>query len=166
MKTSVIIISVLLVLSVFVPFFLFIYNGSKQTIKIKKQVKTLLKNSYLNYGQQEIWRKNFMGINSNDQILTYINFKTAQPSITNINFNELENCKIVNTHTSGKGKNRSLKQLGLELTLKPGKNKTTICFFDKDEDVTEDYEMQRIEKWHTLIKQAITPANSLIKQAS
>ncbi len=166
MKTSLIIISALLVLSVFVPFFLFIYNSSKQSSKIKKQVKSITGSNNLNYSQYDIWHKNFIGI-TNNQSVTYANFKNSTPILVQANFIDIESCNIIKEYAAGKNKKNHLKRLGLELVYKQQtKPHAFFEFFDVDEDVTEDFEMQRIEKWQTLIKQHIATAHNSIKKAS
>lgn len=167
MKTSLIIISTLLVLSVFVPFLLFIFNGTKQTSKIKKQVKALTKNNGFNYKHQEIWRKNFIGISDKDS-LAYIHFKDDKPFTVETKLSEIESSQIIKEHASSKNGKSHLKRLGIELNFKQRtKPNEFLEFFDVDKDVSEDFEIQRIEKWHSLIKQAISTNESLlIKKAS
>lgn len=158
MKASLIIISSILVLSVFVPFLLFIINGSKKTNSIKKQASTLLKDNGIIYSLKDIWRKNFMGISNDNNTLTHIQFNSEKTGVvTDINLKDVKQCNIVKSYHSHANKTASLKNLALEFVYKSSnKPNSTINFFNIDEDLSEDYELQRIEKWHTLIKNAIT----------
>ncbi|MFG6685458.1 hypothetical protein ACGK9U_02660 [Mariniflexile sp. HNIBRBA6329] len=167
MKISLIIISTLLVLSVFLPFILFIYNGTKNTVSIKKQANALVKNNGITYSQKEVWRKNFIGISSDNKALTSIKFNTKNPSVvSDINLNEVKQCNIIKNYNNGANKSLSLKNLGLELVYKSSaKPNVIINFFDIDEDFSEDFELQRIEKWHELIKNAIS-SPQIVKMAS
>ncbi|WP_372755943.1 hypothetical protein [Mariniflexile sp.] len=157
MKISLIIISTILVLSVVVPFLLFVYNGTKNTSNIKKQANELTKSNGITYAIKEIWRKNFIGISSDNALLTYIKFSDAEPGvITEINLKDIKQCNIIKNHNNA-NKNIALKSLALEFVYKSNIKPTlTIPFFEIDEDLSEDFELQRVEKWHTLIKNALT----------
>ena len=157
MKISLIIISALLVLSAFLPFILFIYNGTKNTVSIKKQANDLIKNNGISYSQKEVWRKNFIGISSDNKALTSIKFSAKDPCILrDINLNEVKQCNIIKNYNNA-NKSLFLKSLDLELVYKSSaKLNIVIKFFNIDDDLSEDFEMQRIEKWHGLIKNAIT----------
>ena len=45
MKTSIVILSSILILSVFLPFLLFVLNGTKNTASTKKHINSLLKDT-------------------------------------------------------------------------------------------------------------------------
>lgn len=158
MKISLMIISTLLVLSVFLPFILFIYNGTKNTISIKKQANALIKNNGIVYGDKDVWRKNFIGISNDNKVVTSIKFSAKTLGIvSDINLNEVKQCNIIKNYDNGANKSMSLKSLSLELVYKSSsKPNIVINFFNIDDDLSEDFEMQRIEKWHGLIKNAIS----------
>ena len=158
MKTSLVIISALLVLSVFLPFIIFIYNGTKNTSSIKKQAKLLIQNNGITYMHKEIWRKNFIGISNDNKIITYIKFNSDKSSvIDNINSNDIKQCNIIKNYNNGANKVSYLKSLGLEFIYKSSTNPNLIIpFFNVDDDLSEDFELQRIEKWHALIKNTIS----------
>lgn len=167
MNTSLILISTLLVLSVFLPFLLFIYNSAKNTKSIKYQANELIKNKDITYNAKETWRKNFIAISNASNIITSIQFgaDTSQ-IIIDINLNDVKACNIIKNYSQGTNKSPSLHNLGLEFIYKAsGKPHTPIPFFDIDEDLTEDFELQRIEKWHELIKNALNNTNTM-KMAS
>ena len=166
MKISVVIISTILTLSVFLPFLLFIYNGTKNTSSTKKHIAFLIKDNGIIYSLKEIWRKNFIGISNDNKILTYINSNGEQASINTINIEDLKQCNIIKQHKKDKDNVVRLKSLELELIYKlPISKNLTIPFFNIDEDLIEDFEIQRIEKWHNLILKAI-PLQAAVKLAS
>lgn len=166
MKISLIIISVILVLSVFLPFLLFVYNGTKNTSSIKKQVQKLIKDNGITYSFKDIWRKNFMGISADNKIISYIHFKNEKPFVYNISLTDLKQCHIVKTHQNNSNKTVALKTLALEFIYKTSAQpNTNVLFFDIDEDLSEDFELQRIEKWHALITKAINESQ-VLKMAS
>lgn len=163
MKTSLVIISTLLVLSVIVPFLIFIYKGSSNTNNIKKLVQPFLPNGII-YGTTEVWRKNFIGISNDKNILTHISFKENRPHINNISLNDIKQCTIVKSYNNA---NTALKNLALEFTMKSNpKSNVCINFFNIDDDLREDFEMPRIEKWHQLIKDALADQVEKNKMAS
>ncbi|WP_445733543.1 hypothetical protein [Mariniflexile sp.] len=156
MKTSVVILSIILTLSVFLPFLYFILNGTRNTVSTKKLINSSLKDSGIVYGLKEIWRKNFIGISNDHKILTNVYFETGHPIIININIAEIKQCHVVKNYNYDKKKITGLKNLHLEISYKSsGKSNTIINFFDVDTDLIEDFELQRIEKWQKLIADAI-----------
>jgi len=157
MKTSLVIISTLLVLCVLVPFILFIYNSSKTSGNIKKQSQLLLKTNGIVYGMTDIWRKNFIGISKDKKTLTSINFNKDVPSLNTISLADIKQCNLVKKYNTNANKTQTLQNLDLELVSKStAKPNLIINFFNLDQDIREDFESPRIEKWHQIIKSALT----------
>ena len=166
MKISIAVISTLLILSVFVPFIIFIYNGSKNKISVKKQSNLLIKDNGIVYAVKEIWRKNFIGISSDNKVLTYIHFKHDVPFIVNISLIEVKQCHIIGNYKNSGNKAISIKNLDLELVFKSaGKSNLILPFFNIDDDLSEDFELQRVENWQAFIKKAITEPE-IVRMAS
>lgn len=166
MKISLVIISTLLILSVIVPVLLFIVNGAKNTSNIKKQINKLIKDNGITFSQKEIWRKSFIGLSNDYKTITYIHFKENNPFITNIALADVKQCLIIKNATKSDNKVSGLKNLDLEFSFKSSsKPNIYLNFFNVDNDLTEDFEMQRIEKWHTLILDA-HPHVQIAKMAS
>ncbi|MBP0905618.1 hypothetical protein ACFSKN_10455 [Mariniflexile gromovii] len=156
MKTSVVILSIILTLCVFLPFLYFILNGTKNTVSIKKNINAVLKDSGIIYSLKEIWRKNFIGLSNDHKILTNIYFESGKPVISNINIEDIKQCHVIKNYNYDKKKITGLKDLYLELSFKStNKPNLIIKFFNVDDDLAEDFELQRIEKWHSLISDAI-----------
>ncbi|MFB9055481.1 hypothetical protein ACFFU9_01885 [Mariniflexile ostreae] len=167
MKTSLIIISALLVLSVLVPVFLFIYNGMKNTNSTKNQVSKLLKSHDIVCKTKTIWRKNFIGISTDNKMLIYINLNTENPVLETLALDDLKQCIIHKENGNGAKKVMSLKKLSLEFVYKSAhKPNSRITFFNIDEDLIEDFELQRIEKWKGLIESHINQSSMAMKMAS
>lgn len=166
MKISVVIISTILTLSVFIPFLLFIYNGTHNTSNTKKHITLFLKENGLIYSLKEIWRKNFIGISDDNKILTYLTSKGEEFISANVNLADLKQCNIIKHYNKAKDNVVSLKSLELELVFRASANKNILIpFFDIDEDLSEDFEIQRIAKWHDLISKSI-PSQTITKKAS
>jgi len=151
---------------VFFPLFLFIYNGFKNTSNIKHRIESLLKNNGIICTTKETWHHNFIGISNDNTKLTYVHFNTEQPKISTIDLTEIKECHILKSQFKERNKIIRLQNLDLEFIYKTSnKPHEIINFFNLDEDLSEDYELQRIEKWHKLIFNAI-PKQRLIKEAS
>ena len=166
MKISLIIISTLLTFSVFFPLFLFIYNGFKNTSNIKHRIEALIKNNGIIYTTKETWHHNFIGISNDNTKLTYVHFNTDEPKISTIDLTEIKECHILKSQVKEKEKIIRLKNLDLEFIYKASnKPNVIINFFNLDEDLSEDYELQRIEKWQQIIKTSL-PEQVIIKKAS
>ena len=166
MKISLIIISTLLTFSVFFPLFLFIYNGFKNTSNIKHRIEALIKNNGIIYTTKETWHHNFIGISNDNTKLTYVHFNTDEPKISTIDLTEIKECHILKSQVKEKEKIIRLKNLDLEFIYKASnKPNVIINFFNLDEDLSEDYELKRVEKWQQIIKMSL-PEQAIIKKAS
>ncbi|MFV0565707.1 MAG: hypothetical protein ACK5NB_07730 [Flavobacteriaceae bacterium] len=170
MKLSFLLIAAILVASVMLPFVLFVFSSTKSKIGIKKQANLLIKDNGITYKLKDIWRNNFIAISQDNLILTYLQCRTATPNVAyNINLKDVSACNIVknyNNFKNAKGQNLALKSLALEFVYKlPTMPNTLVTFFDVDEDINEDFELQRIEKWHALIKEAVLE-HRIVRMAS
>ncbi len=166
MKISLIFISTLLTLSVFFPLFLFIYNGFKNSSNIKHKIEALLKNNGIVYGLKEVWHHNFIALSTDKTQITFVHYNSENPIINTIVLAEIKQCNILKNQTRQKDKVISLKNLDLEFVFKSSdKPNLIINFFNLDDDLSEDYEIKRIEKWHQIIKTSI-PEQITVKKAS
>jgi len=151
---------------VFFPLFLFIYNGFKNTSNIKHRIESLLKNNGIIYTTKETWHHNFIGISNDNTKLTYVHFNTDEPKISTIDLTEIKECHILKSQVKEKEKVIRLKNLDLEFIYKASnKPNVIINFFNLDEDLSEDYELKRVEKWQQIIKMSL-PEQAIIKKAS
>jgi len=151
---------------VFFPLFLFIYNGFKNTSNIKHRIESLIKNNGIIYTAKETWHHNFIGISNDNTKLTYVHFNTDEPKISTIDLTEIKECHILKSQVKEKEKIIRLKNLDLEFIYKASnKPNVIINFFNLDEDLSEDYELKRVEKWQQIIKMSL-PEQAIIKKAS
>lgn len=167
MKISIIIVSTLLVLGVFIPFFLFIYNGTKNSSNIKKQFVSHIKNNDLGYLHQEIWHHYFIGLCNDKKRLTYMNGYAQNFVSIHVLLSEVKSCNIIKNIKRDKNKTLHLEGLSLEFVFKSEeKQPVMIAFFNSDDDFIEDYELARIEKWHKIIKDHLSNNKHVHKKAS
>ena len=155
MKSSILMLSIILTITLFSPFIYFMLKGLKNKSGAKKHISDLLKDNGIVYAQKEFWRNNFIGISSDKKILTYISFNEEKPIVLNISLGDLKNANIIRSNENDKA--AGLKNLALEFVFKTsGKPHVSINFFNIDAHLMEDFEMKRIETWQALIKNAIT----------
>ncbi|HEY5686686.1 MAG TPA: hypothetical protein VIS27_00090 [Yeosuana sp.] len=129
-------------------------------------MNSLIKNNGISYAEKEIWHNNFIGISNDKTKITYVHFKTDQPTISTIDLTEIKECHILKSQFKERDKIIRLQNLDLEFIYKTSnKPHEIINFFNLDEDLSEDYELQRIEKWRQIIKTSITE-QVIIKKAS
>lgn len=166
MKIPLTLLEILVVASVFIPFFIFIYKGLTSTNSINKKAESLLKSNGLIYPLKEAWNNKFIGITEDKTTVTYISFKEEAPLLINFNRSEIIACELIADYKTDRDKVTRLKHLDLLVRFnEANKEAVTIKFYDSDEGFIEDYELQRIEKWQAIIESLITKGAAL-KRAS
>ncbi|WP_339654342.1 hypothetical protein [uncultured Maribacter sp.] len=157
MEISMIIVSLLLAGSVFIPFYLFNIAGQSERKKFKKKIEEIITKNNLNISESETWGITSIGI---DPIMKKLLFVKIYPTENNIQlvdlsavneFQILEKRKVISTENR---KERVLEQLDLQVLLKNG-NMHILNFYTISEDQGEDFEVRRIEKWNALLKSFI-----------
>ncbi|MGB5556067.1 MAG: hypothetical protein WBM83_15535 [Flavobacteriaceae bacterium] len=153
MQTTFIILSLALVAMVFVPFFLMSSIGKKETKKLKSIGKTSVSSHNLKISQQEIWADHYLGIDTDQKKLLYLQVNESDKKELLIDLKTVKDCnkieKIQAIKTKDKIENR-LERLDLEVIFKNG-TKTLLNFYDSEKMYSEDYEVNRLEKWKQLI---------------
>lgn len=152
MKLSFTVLAILVVLSVVIPFLIFVFKGINNTTKTKQKAENLLKSNGFKYNLQEVWNTKFIGITQDKKVLSYIHFKDESETHLDINMDQIKHCEIVSDYRTDRDKVTRLKHLDLKITFNTSKKEAVLLsFFDTDEGFTEDYESRRIEKWHAII---------------
>ncbi len=166
MKLSFTLLAILVVLSVFVPFFIFIFKGLNNTSKTKHKAENLLKSNGFKYNLKEVWNNKFIGLTEDKKVLSYIAFKEEGNQVLNLNLAEIKSCEVISDYKIDKDKVSSLKHLDLKITFNlANKEVVMLSFFDTDEAYLEDYEARRAKNWQDVISDSLTRTTSL-KQAS
>ena len=152
MDISLVILSLILVGSVFIPFFFFNSAGKSEN-KIKKKIKQSIANFALNISQSENWGNKYIGIDTDRKIVLYLNFSESDNEEQQISLNHVKVCqilekrKVIKTKAS---KETLLEKLDLEVSLQNGEI-LLLNFYDSNLNYSEDFELQRIEKWKAII---------------
>ncbi len=161
MDTSLTIVSLLLVGSVFLPFFLLSTLGKKETKKLKAEIKAVKTKNNLKVSQEEFWGDNYMGIDPNQKKLIFFKSSGLEKNWHLLDLNKLKGCKVIEKRKVIKIKNKRdslLERLDLELLFKNG-DVLLLPFFDAAESHSEDFENRRIEKWKAIIFNQISTAS-------
>ncbi len=154
MNTSLLIVSIILVCSVFLPFFLIDRTGKSAAGHRKKQFKMATAKNKLTLSEQEIWGKSFIGIDQNQRKLLFMNVEGEAQLEKLIDLNLVRDCKINTTYKKSTLKNHHemiLLTLDLEIHYIKSEKVELLNFFDIDCPYKEDYELNRAEKWKGII---------------
>lgn len=159
MNTSVILISLLLVLAVFVPFFILNSSGKGGIKLISKKVKEIAKADRLKFDLKEGWACSFIAIDRTQKILVFSKVVNGEVLLEKIALDQVEKSTIqkkVRLEKTNTGNANVLQRLDLDITfLGHQKDAISLNFYDAEDTYTEDYEMQRAEKWETVINEAV-----------
>ncbi|HLT51059.1 MAG TPA: hypothetical protein VKZ93_03825 [Arenibacter sp.] len=159
MNTPVILISILLVLAVFVPFFILNSSGKGASKLISKQVKQIVKGDRLKFDLKEGWGSSFIAIDRAQKTLLFAEVVNDEVVVEKIALDQVAKSAIqkkLKLEKTNMGNANVLQKLDLVITFSTGHNETLLLnFYNADNSYTEDYEMQRAEKWETIINEAV-----------
>lgn len=157
MDLELIIISIVLVASVFVPFFIIDFSGKSGIKQMRKLFKLELVKNNMKLTEQENWGNTFIGVDKEQKKMLYMKFLEAEPTIHLIELSKIQACEIYSKVTSIKKNSKKesvLQLLNLRITSKDAKHTEVILnFYDAEGTFAEDFEMARAEKWKTIIKE-------------
>jgi len=164
MKTSEVLMTILITVLGILPFVWFTYIGKKASSKSKQTINNLLKSEQLNFNEKESRNNKFIGIDNNIGKLLYIQVKPNENRVAKIDLADVKSCKIHKETKELKRDNKfesELHRLHLVLNLK-NKNEEALCLYDIEENFSEDFEMQRAEEWQKRIVNAAAITNGTI----
>lgn len=153
MDTSFIVVCLIVVSSVFIPFYLFIFAGQSGRKKMKANIKEMVAKYNLNIAESENWGNTYIGLDTNQKKFLFLKI-TASESLEQLvdlntvnGFQILEKRKLIKTKG---GKEPLLEKLDLEVSLKNSEH-ILLNFYDADQTLQEDFELQRIQKWKAIL---------------
>lgn len=159
MKPSIALIDIILFLSIFVPYFLFIRAGRKTKKQKLKAFRNIANTNGLQPELQECWDNNYIGIDPRENGLIFIKSHHQKDNIQVAQFNEVKDCRLVKDHKKirkGEVKEDVLSLLGIELRFQnQNKAPELLTFYDAASATEENHEVIRAEKWLKLIKDHI-----------
>ena len=155
MKISLTLVTLVITLLGVLPFFWFMYIGKNADRKHKKVLEELIKGENLILNQKEQWNNNLIGIDETKKSLLFVKFAGSEKLITKIDLHDLKSChinKITRDFKKDKKMESELQTLNLDLAFVSRKPDVTLNFYEIKDNFSEEFEMNRAEKWETLIK--------------
>jgi hypothetical protein len=140
------------------PYIWFVFIAKNDTQKLKKLIKVAVKKENVSFSIKEQWNNNLIGIDETKNLLLFIKVNSPETPFLRIDISELQSCRInIKSRDYKKEKKREteLQALDLQLTFFSEKEAISLNFYDVNDDFTEYFEMQRIEKWQALIQHQI-----------
>lgn len=169
MSTSTILISILLILAIFIPFFVLNNSGKGGLKMISKKVKEIAKEDRLKFDLKESWGNSIIAIDKTQKVLVFSKIVNDGVIVEKIALDQVAKSTIhkkLVPERSNMGNSNVLQKLDLEITFSNHQKETLMLnFYDMDNSFAEDYEMQRAEKWNTVINEAAKAASTEKKVA-
>ena len=149
------IVSSILVLVIFFPFFYAGFLGSNNIKKRKKLFDHEVAKGGYQLANQDFWGNTFVGLDPQKAKLIYMRVTDAGLVKKEIPLKSIKNCNVVQEtirqRKDGQVKNHLMK-VDLELTFKNSYQPITFLnFFDSAGYCMEEGELDRAEKWKSLI---------------
>jgi hypothetical protein len=167
MNLTLIIVCVILIGSVFVPYYFFILAGKSETNTIKSKFKASIEKNNLKVSQSETWANNYIAIDTDQKKLFFLKIHETESKEQLIDMNKIKETKIVIIKKSIKtkyGLRDVLDKLDLEIFLINGE-RIFLNFYDSNQIYTEDFELKRAENWKSIIFE-LTKTLNLGKKAA
>ncbi len=158
MDISMIIVSLVLVGSVFIPFYVFNATGQSERKKIGAKIKQVIVQHNLKVSESENWGNTYIGSDAEQRKVLFLKITPLESIEQLVDLNTLKTCQIVEKRKSVKTKEKKellLEKLDLELLKKNG-DRLLLNFYDASEDRMEDFELKRAEKWKGTLDHMVT----------
>lgn len=162
------IISLLLILVTFGPFFLAATMGKSGQRDLKRNFRKTVKELGLHLSPKEQWAHFFIGIDSREGVLLYMNGLGGKQTVHRLELHGLQDCLIHTEEHTYRTKNRKeamLEQVELELRFGPKRGTVRLLFYLKGDAYGEHLEMQRAERWRDHILR-IAGRNKAVQEAA
>ncbi|GGD58008.1 hypothetical protein [Muriicola marianensis] len=149
-------VSAILTTLVFLPFFYIAYLGKQQS---KKKYKIFQKEArrlgfYLD--EHEHWGNTLIGLDRTRSKLIYMRILPGELFKVEIPLESIEKCNVLierNRRKTNGNVSFDLVRVDLELIhTKPAEKSTLLNLYDRDGQVSQDFEVERAEKWKKLIE--------------
>ena len=143
----------LFTLACFIVPVIYLQNVKKQEKKkFLQDFNLLAKQQGLEISQADFWNHSYaIGIDSQKQKLFYLKKNNEQEQKILVDLAELVSCQIINKSRYEQD-TMMVDHVLLSLTYQnPGVAEKTLEFYDKNESMTIDDELQLSEKWNTII---------------
>ena len=165
MSISMGVISLILVLAVFGPFFLAATFGNSEKRKWKQNINQTVRKLDLKLSHKEHWSDLFIGIDRERGSLLHMQRGTdGRIIIQQLALSGLQRCEIRREERNQRVQERTeqiLQRLELELGFGGKRSPARLLFYQKSDLYAENYEQRRIERWRDLILKYAVPQRPL-----
>lgn len=154
------ILSLLLTVVIFGPFFLAATMGKSGTRAMKRQFRQTVKSLDLKLDLREQWAHFLIGIDSQKSVLLYISASGESQSVERLALQGLQDCRVVAEQRAYRTKSQReelLERVELELRFGQGKDPVRLLFYQKSDAYGEHLERQRAERWKNYILNSAAP---------
>lgn len=154
------IISLLLTVVIFGPFFLAATMGKSGTRAMKRQFRQTVKDLDLKLAPSEQWANFLIGIDSQKNVLLYINASGQGQTVQRLALQGLQDCRVVAQERTYRTKNlreEVLERMELELRFGQKKEPVRLLFYQKSDAYGEHLERQRAERWRDRVLSVAAP---------
>jgi len=161
MDISIVIVSLILVGSVFVPYYFLILAGNSETKKLKTKYKAAIAKNNLNISQAETWGNSYIALDTNHKKLFFMKIYETESIEQLVDLNKIKETKIIVSKKSIRTKDglkEVLEKLDFEILL-VSRERIILNFYDSNQIYAEDLELKRIEKWKAIIFDHIKAVN-------
>jgi hypothetical protein len=156
MKISMSTIYIITTLFCVLPCIYFIFIGKKNTNNKDKLFKDTLKDENVSLSLTEQWNNKFLGFDESKNMLLFMKLMNQEVSLLKIDLNQIKSCQINKKTRDVKKENKmqtELQSLSLEFLFLKKNEIITFNFYDINDDFSQDLEIERADKWQTLIDQ-------------
>jgi len=152
MDTSLVIMFLIVMGSIFIPYFFFTSAGQSEGKKIETKIKQAISENNLTISESESWCGRYLGIDTIQRKVLFLKIAQSENQIHLLDLNTIKECKILERRKVLKikdKKEKTLENLDLEVTLN-NRDILLLNFYD-DQDLKENFELRRIEKWKSIV---------------
>tara|TARA_R110002050_G_scaffold278045_4_gene423995 strand:- start:1454 stop:1960 length:507 start_codon:yes stop_codon:yes gene_type:complete len=162
MDTTMTLIDVIIVASIFLPFILLNRIGNGKKKKLLKQFSELASKNGLKITEKEFWANAHIGIDGAKGIVLFMRSENDSLEGELVDLNNVKECKVITSVKSPRAKHtkqNTLEKVDLHICYK-GKGSSTevLNFYDHNRIYSEDLEVKRAEKWKKLIETNLSPS--------
>lgn len=160
MKIDMIAISLIMVVCVFLPFFLFPIIGMLGKTKLVKQFEFQATKRGLHIAHSEHWNLNHLGIDKNQNKLLFVQQRDRDFLVEDIDLHLVASCHLLPETQQVKNNGRleeRLQRIDLEFYMKQDGSRRLLSLYDYEHNYAQDLEMKHAENWHKIIQQQLLP---------
>lgn len=153
MDTSFVIVCLIVVGLVSIPYFLFGLAGQSEKKNMKAKINQIIEKNNLSVSQSENWGNTYIGLDTNHRKILFLKILASENLEQLLDLDIINGCQIMEKRKAIKINDKKellLEKLDLEVTFKNNEHRF-LNFYDRDQMIQEDLELQRIQKWKNIL---------------